>query len=74
MALLTDSWPQEEAILEAKHFQYLIDNKEYNNDELCQMVIKLRQHWVKVFDDMLDMTAFSEEFNSRIAAQLNFYM
>lgn len=68
------SWPVEEAILEANHFEEIMSYNEYSNDELCQRVIKLRQHWIKVFDNDADMKEFSHEFNSRIADKINFYM
>ncbi len=68
------SWPVEEAIAEANHFEEIISYNEYSNDELCQQVIKLRQHWIKVFDNVEDMREFANEFNARISSKINFFM
>lgn len=69
-------WPVEEAAAEAEHF--LATVSEYNPDENHQRVIKLRQHWIKVFgatgQGVADMKQFSTTFNAAIEGKFDKYI
>ena len=63
------NWPAEEARYEAQHVLELA--QEEDHDYIHQHVIRLRQHWIKVFNNAQDMKMFSDTFNEICFATIN---
>jgi hypothetical protein len=59
------TWPEDEANDAATLFIELMQQGE-THDYLHQWIIRERNHWAKVFNDMLDMRRFQDAFNRRI--------
>lgn len=60
-----DTWPEDEADESVVLFIELMSEGE-SHDYLHQWMIKEREHWSKVFNDMIDMKRFADRFNSRV--------
>jgi hypothetical protein len=56
------SWPADEARMEAEYIMELLECED--KDYIHQRIIKIRQHWIKVFDNDSDMKLFSDTFNN----------
>lgn len=70
------SWPLEVSRPVVEWFQDAINNQGYTIDELHQLVIRERAHWIKVFgtdeQGQSDMKIFADNFNKEIAHLINF--
>lgn len=71
------NWAEEEARGMIAYFEELL-SEGHDRDYLCQLVIKERQHWLKVFGQdeqgKKDMQVLTDTFNKYFAEKINFYM
>jgi len=71
----TYNYAVEEANAEADSMLEDFANGYYRTkDELHQAVIKTRDHWIKVFNDVAEMGEFADAFNAKCYATFGFAM
>lgn len=68
--MIEDTWPEEEARLEADWLKELIEEGS-SEQQLNEWFDKVYPYWDKIFDDKSDLIRFITEFNKHVPEQYN---